>query len=411
MKRQMPLSRRRTLNRVMLGIASLVLAVFVGLSYRQWEQYHQATVEREQSREISAAINSVLTSLTDAETGQRGFLLTGESRYLEPYNRALQELPNELATLRKLFSGKRGADHDIDQLTTLANTKLDELRQTIEVRRTRGLTPAVAIVLTDEGKRTMDSLRALCAQMQQDENANLARTSADQEAAAGIALLVTVAGSLVLLFLFAFGFEPFASPDPQAWQRSWLMRYGAVILAVVAITLIRGALTPLIGPTSYPFNLFFCAVIFAAWFGGFRPAVLAIALSVLAADWFFATPTRTLRISGTDDQIAALVLVIVGFGTALLSRSQRSAMDRALRAENIERNERHRFETTLGSIGDAVIATDPDGRITLMNRVAEDLTGWSLQQAQGPLRVKPVRCPDICRSSDAVPEDRTSSAR
>jgi two-component system, sporulation sensor kinase E len=382
LKRQMSLSRRRTLNRVMLGIASLVLAVFVGLSYRQWEQYHQASVERGHSREISAAINSVLTTLTDAETGQRGFLLTGEGRYLEPYHRALQELPNELATLRKLFSGRRGADRDVDQLTTLANTKLDELRKPIEVRRTRGLTPAVAVVLTDEGKRTMDSFRALCSQMQRDENVNLARASADQEAAAGIALLVTVAGSLVLLFLFAFGFEPFASPDPQAWQRSWLIRYGAAILAVVAIALIRGALTPLIGPTSFPFTRFFCAVIFAAWFGGFRPAVLAIALSILAADWFFAAPTRTLRISGRDDQIAALVLVIVGFGTALLSRSQRSAVDRALRAENSERNERQRFETTLGSIGDAVIATDPDGRITLMNRVAEELTGWTIQEAQ-----------------------------
>ena len=211
---------------------------------------------------------------------------------------------------------------------------MDELRQTIEVRRRQGAQAALAIVLTDEGKRTMDSIRALCAQMRRDENRNQVQASAEGEAAAAIALLITVAGSLVILFLFAFGFEPFASPDPQAWQRSWLARYGAAILAVVAIALVRGALTPLVGPTSIPFSLFFCAVAFAAWFGGFRPAVLSIVLSLLAGAWFFAAPTRSLRVSGRDDQVTMLMIVLLGFGMALLSRSQRGAVDRALRAED-----------------------------------------------------------------------------
>lgn len=367
----------------MLGIAALVLMVLVSLSYRQWDAYQRANAGAERSREILTDIDSVLTTVVDAETGQRGFLLTGEDRYLEPYNRALQELPRDLATLRAAL-GSNGNDlREFSQLSALADTKLDELRQTIEVRRSQGPKAAIAIVLTGQGRQTMDSIRALCAQMRREEKESRARASADGEAAAGTALLITVAGALLLLFLFAFGFEPFASPDPHAWGRSWQWRYGAAILAVLAITLIRAALTPLMSPTSMPFTLYFVAVAFAAWFGGFRPAALAVALSLLAGSWFFAAPTHSFRVRGHDDKVAMLMIVIVGFGMAQLSRSQRKAVERAMRAEDAERSERQRFETTLASIGDAVIATDAEGIITFVNHVASALLKWPASEAQG----------------------------
>jgi PAS domain S-box-containing protein len=146
---------------------------------------------------------------------------------------------------------------------------------------------------------------------------------------------------------------------------------------VLAIALLRAALTLLIGPTNMPFTLFFCAVAFSAWFGGFGPAVLSIALSLPIASWFFALPTHSLWVSGHDDQVAMLMIVVVGFGMALLSRSQRTSVDRARRSEINERNERLRFETTLASIGDAVIATDAAGRITFANQAALTLLASS----------------------------------
>jgi PAS domain S-box-containing protein len=371
----------------MLGIAALVLTAFVGLSFRQLELYRRANADATRSREILNAIDSIQASLVDAETGQRGFLLTGDSSYLEPYNRALQQFPTDLATLKMLLSERGRGSEDVDQLTTLADSKLDELRQTIELRRTQGAQAALAMVLTDRGKRTMDSVRALCAEMRGTENASQAQASADGETAAGIALLITVSGSLVLLFFFAFGLEPFTSPDPQAWQRPLLLRYGAAILAVIAITLIRAMLTPVMGPTAMPFTLYFCAVAFAAWFGGFRPAVLAMFLSLVAGSWFFAAPTRSLLVTGHGDQVAMLMIVLVGFGMALLSRSQRGAVDRALRAETAEREERKRFETTLASIGDAVIATDGEERVTFANEVALLL----MRRTEAEVSGKPLR--------------------
>lgn len=106
---------------------------------------------------------------------------------------------------------------------------------------------------------------------------------------------------------------------------------------VTAITVIRAALTPLMGPVSMPFTLYFCAIAFDAWFGGFRLALLAIILSLSAGSWLLAAPTRSFFVSGHDDQVAMLMLVRVGLGIALLSRSQRNAIDHALQSENSDR--------------------------------------------------------------------------
>jgi PAS domain S-box-containing protein len=367
----------------LLGIAALVLMAVVGLSYHEWRQYSRANADATQTRAIVASVDRFLASLLDAETGQRGFLLTGEERYLEPYSRAIQEIAGDLSALAHLLSSRAGQSASVPRLNALTADKLAELRETIELRRTSGGVSPTAIVLSDRGKQTMDEIRAICNQIRGAEISSQSQASIQGEVAAGTALLATIAGALVVLFLFAFGFEPFASPEPQAWRRSWLSRYGAAVLTVVAIALLRAALTPLIGRTNLPFTMFFYAVAFAAWFGGFRPAVLSIVLSLAIGAWFFAAPTGSLFVSGRDDQVAMLMIVVVGFGVALLSRSQRSAVDRAFRAESSERSERQRFETTLASIGDAVTATDAAGRVTFANKIALSLMRWTESEIAG----------------------------
>ena len=358
---------------VVLGVAALVLMGMVGVSYHEWRQYRRANADAARTREILNSVDGLLSSMLDAETGQRGFLLTGEDRYLEPYNQAVSAIPNQLAHLKSLLGARPGESEDIARLNRLVDQKLTELRRTIELRRTQGLQGTLAVVLTDQGQREMAQIRSLSAEIEGRESSVQARASQDGEAAAGTALLMTAAASLILLSLLAFGFEPFASPDPQAKQRSWPVRYGAAVLAVAAMALLRWALVPLIGPTNLPITLFFYAVWFAAWFGGVRPGLLSIALSAVISTYFFAAPTRSFRIAGRDDQIALLMLVLVGTGMAVLSRSQRQAVERAVNAESAERAEKRRFETTLASIGDAVIATDADGRVTLVNKVAQSL--------------------------------------
>ena len=67
----------------------------MGLSYRQWRQYSRAIANAAQTREIADSVDRLFASLLDAETGQRGFLLTGEDRYLDPtIERSSRSLPS-----------------------------------------------------------------------------------------------------------------------------------------------------------------------------------------------------------------------------------------------------------------------------------------------------------------------------
>jgi PAS domain S-box-containing protein len=364
-------------------LGALLLMAAVGLCYREWRQYSLDNERAAQKRAIVDTVNLLISALLGAETGQRGYLLTGEERYLQPYNQAVQAIPGELANLGKLVRGRPKESGSVAQLNGLVDQKLTELRDTIELRRTAGMPAALAVVLTDRGRQSMDQIRATCSEIQDLENAAPTQNSLAGEAAAAAALLITVAGSLLLLFRLSLGLEPLASPDPQAQRRSWPLRYGAAILVVVVTVLFRAALTPIMGGRSMPFTLFFPAVWFAAWFGGLWPGALSILLSGLAGSYFFAEPVGSLLVRYHDDQVALLMLVTVGFGMALLSRAQEQTVLRATQAEKAERQERQRFETTLASIGDAVITTDAAGKITSLNSVAQSVTGWAPEEAMG----------------------------
>lgn len=119
-------------------------------------------------------LREILSTLKDAETGQRGYLLTGEEKYLQPYQQAIGRVPQELEALTaKAKTGELSAG-EITSLSQLTSQKLAELRQTIMIRRAQGLPAALAIVETDFGKNTMDSIRAEVAHINAQQEATLA---------------------------------------------------------------------------------------------------------------------------------------------------------------------------------------------------------------------------------------------
>ena len=116
-------------NKVLLGITAAILLSIVALSFRQWRQYSLANAEAARTAEILGSVDRLLLSLVDAETGQRGFLLTGENRYLEPYNQAVQVIPIELSKLDALLSSRPDEARDVPPLKSLIDQKLAELAE------------------------------------------------------------------------------------------------------------------------------------------------------------------------------------------------------------------------------------------------------------------------------------------
>lgn len=145
--------------------------------------------------------------------------------------------------------------------------------------------------------------------------------------------------------------------------------------SVAAGWVLRLALNDLLDST-VPYLTLFPAVMFAAWFGGLGPSILAAILSVIVASFFLIPPFYHSAVnSGWDVVRTFLFLVFSIFIGTLVDALKRSWRE-------VERT-RDLLHTTLSSIGDGVIAADADGKVTFLNTVAEKLTGWSQADANG----------------------------
>ena len=123
-------------------------------------------------------IERLYSTAVDAETGQRGYLLTGEERYLEPYRQALSRVDQEREQLQSLLADDPAQQPRFQHMNQDIVGILDELRDTIELRKTKGFEAAIAVVTADRGKRLMDQMRALLTEMEQEEQDLLAKVQA-----------------------------------------------------------------------------------------------------------------------------------------------------------------------------------------------------------------------------------------
>ena len=268
------LTRGQTAAVALLVIALLIDAVLALHNIRevaisvQWVSH---------THEVLGQVEQVLSTLKDAENGQRGYLLAGERPYLEPYEQAVARFPAQITRLRQLTIDNPPQTAHVLKLEQLAAERLAELRQGLErfqaeTDKSRATQLSRQYLLRGEGKRLMDLVRDEVYGMQQLERALLTRREAASRANTRTALASTVVG----------------------------LGLGLVLTTMVITLVARN-----------------------------------------------------------------------------LAARQRAA--------DVLHAERERFRTTLTSIGDAVVVTDAQGRITLLNPVAQALTGWSAEALGQPL--------------------------
>jgi methyl-accepting chemotaxis protein len=145
---------------------------------------------------VRGELNGLLLLLIDAETGERGFTITGNEAFLEPYQAALASIAKKFDELRTL-TVEDGVQHQLESTRALIDAQLGLLKNSIEQRRSGGIDASARMLLSGEGKRTMDQVRRKFAEMDEAERALLADRSNEAESSAQTTKLVLLWGSLL----------------------------------------------------------------------------------------------------------------------------------------------------------------------------------------------------------------------
>ena len=149
------------LPRVAISLILAILAALVLIGINE-TGYHQSTRALDQIEEYTRtrnAVNLLLQQVLDAETGSRGYLLTGDPRYLEPYNASVVDISHDLDVLRALYLGDTTESATLAQLTRNVQRKLAEMDLSVRMRKQGNEEAWKFVLLTDVGKEQMDAIR------------------------------------------------------------------------------------------------------------------------------------------------------------------------------------------------------------------------------------------------------------
>ena len=193
-------------RKIAAGFAvSSALLIGIGLvAYRSLDSLVTTAASVTHTYQVKDKMAAVLSSLTDAETGQRGYIITGDEAFLAPYKEALSSVANRIKELRNLTLDNPDQQRRLDQVESLQASKFAELKQTIDVRKNGGLEPAAKIVSGGEGKKIMDDIRSVFEQMDLNENDLLAKRATDAQATASRAKSTIIYGTLFCLAFVIF---------------------------------------------------------------------------------------------------------------------------------------------------------------------------------------------------------------
>ena len=190
-------------TKISVGFA-ITLAIFVivgAVSYQSATKQTQAAAWVAHTREVQNQLTELLSNLQDAETGQRGFVITGADSYLAPYTDGTARAEESRRHLAELVSDNPRQQARADALAPLIADKLAELQRTVELRKTRDFAAAQNEVMTDRGKKDMDAARTIIREMNSEEEALLKTRAEAAQSDARDAKWTIVFGTFLALVL------------------------------------------------------------------------------------------------------------------------------------------------------------------------------------------------------------------
>jgi methyl-accepting chemotaxis protein len=189
------------------ALALIILVILGTVSYRNTTGLIEAAQMKAHTYQVLENLDRVLSTLKDAETGQRGYIITGESQYLEPYQIGTSAVNKTVQTLRGLTADNPNQQRRLDAIEPLIAAKISELKETIDLRKSKGFDAALKVVQTDKGKTVMDDIRKVITEMDNEERTLLQQRENEMKASSGTTIAVIIYGiplAFVLLILAGF---------------------------------------------------------------------------------------------------------------------------------------------------------------------------------------------------------------
>jgi methyl-accepting chemotaxis protein len=196
--------RRLAAGFSLAGLTLLVVALF---GYQTTSQLIENDRWVDHTVKVRATAARLLATITDAESGARGFVVAGDDEYLEPYTRATAEIERAFVEVRSLTSDNPAQQRRLDQVRPVVDKKLERLKAYIDLRRSAGLEATAKVFSKGEGRLAMDEIRRILNELDRDERLLLERRGAEAEASAATARTVILWGSLLgMVFVALVGF-------------------------------------------------------------------------------------------------------------------------------------------------------------------------------------------------------------
>ncbi len=200
----------------MIRKAALQIGVPALLAFIAWNAYlavkHLKLVQTIaaltlESSAIQEELSGVLKDVTDMETAQRGYLLTGDPEYLQPYAGAKGRIETDFGNLRAGLSNRMQSERPLEsQLESLATSKQAEMERSITLRQQGYRRRSFKLVDTNEGKGYMDEIRRIASSLSSSESGNFARLDREKTATLKTAFAAIIVSNLILLVLAVCAF-------------------------------------------------------------------------------------------------------------------------------------------------------------------------------------------------------------
>jgi methyl-accepting chemotaxis protein len=189
------------------ALAAGILLIIAAVSYHTTAKLTDTAEWVTHTHKVLEKLDGIIQAFTDAETGQRGYVITGQESYLDPYRSGVAVVEQNVKDVRFLTSDNPRQQARLDRFEPMVKDQLDLLKQGIETQQSQGPEAGRQWVLSGKGRKAMDDIRSLVGDMKDEENSLLAIRNADAQAAveyARLAIPISGCTGFVLFGLLAY---------------------------------------------------------------------------------------------------------------------------------------------------------------------------------------------------------------